>query len=134
MKQYLMVFLSEETDRVYAIQSLFALLLMPTLSFMHMSRFYSYSALSTVAFGILSYSFDEFNFLFALLLMYVILSCVQIIVHSGGALKPTDVDTLWVHVTCALFQPEVCFADTKKMEPASGTLSIPSNSFVKVGI
>ncbi|KAG2275365.1 hypothetical protein Bca52824_057920 [Brassica carinata] len=25
---------------------------------------------------------------------------------KGGALKPTDVETLWVHVTCAWFQPE----------------------------
>lgn len=51
---------------------------------------------------------------------------------SGGALKPTDVDTLWVHVTCAWFQPEVSFASDEKMEPALGILSIPSNSFVKV--
>lgn len=50
----------------------------------------------------------------------------------GGALKPTDVDTLWVHVTCAWFQPEVSFASDEKMEPALGILSIPSNSFVKV--
>jgi hypothetical protein len=51
---------------------------------------------------------------------------------SGGALKPTDVDTLWVHVTCAWFQPEVSFASDEKMEPALGILSIPSNFFVKV--
>lgn len=50
----------------------------------------------------------------------------------GGALKPTDVETLWVHVTCAWFQPEVSFASDEKMEPALGILSIPSNSFVKV--
>ncbi|CAJ1974389.1 unnamed protein product [Sphenostylis stenocarpa] len=52
---------------------------------------------------------------------------------KGGALKPTDVDTLWVHVTCAWFRPEVSFASDEKMEPALGILSIPSNSFVKVG-
>ncbi|KAJ0044707.1 hypothetical protein Pint_05025 [Pistacia integerrima] len=52
--------------------------------------------------------------------------------HLGGAVKPTDVDTLWVHVTCAWFQPEVSFASDEKMEPALGILSIPSNSFVKV--
>ncbi|KAE8077675.1 hypothetical protein FH972_016217 [Carpinus fangiana] len=49
-----------------------------------------------------------------------------------GALKPTDVDTLWVHVTCAWFRPEVSFASDEKMEPALGILSIPSNSFVKI--
>ncbi|MBA0629912.1 hypothetical protein Godav_002056 [Gossypium davidsonii] len=50
----------------------------------------------------------------------------------GGALKPTDIETLWVHVTCAWFQPEVSFASDEKMEPALGILSIPSDSFVKV--
>ncbi|XLT43793.1 hypothetical protein HN873_036397, partial [Arachis hypogaea] len=49
----------------------------------------------------------------------------------GGALKPTDIDTLWVHVTCAWFRPEVAFASDEKMEPALGILSIPSSSFVK---
>ncbi|OMO88385.1 hypothetical protein CCACVL1_08420 [Corchorus capsularis] len=51
---------------------------------------------------------------------------------KGGALKPTDVETLWVHVTCAWFQPEVSFASDETMEPALGILSIPSNSFVKI--
>ncbi|KAI3783570.1 hypothetical protein L1987_42654 [Smallanthus sonchifolius] len=51
---------------------------------------------------------------------------------KGGALKPTDVAPLWVHVTCAWFRPEVCFASDEKMEPALGILSIPSNSFVKI--
>ncbi|WZY85817.1 hypothetical protein YC2023_032201 [Brassica napus] len=51
---------------------------------------------------------------------------------DGGALKPTDVETLWVHVTCAWFQPEVCFASDEKMEPAVGILSIPSSNFVKL--
>ncbi|KDP22146.1 hypothetical protein JCGZ_25977 [Jatropha curcas] len=51
---------------------------------------------------------------------------------KGGALKPTDVETLWVHVTCAWFQPEVSFASDEKMEPAVGILSIPSNAFVKI--
>ena len=50
----------------------------------------------------------------------------------GGALKPTEIDSLWVHVTCAWFRPEVSFASDEKMEPALGILSIPSNSFVKV--
>ncbi|KVI07097.1 PWWP-like protein [Cynara cardunculus var. scolymus] len=51
---------------------------------------------------------------------------------QGGAMKPTDVEPLWVHVTCAWFRPEVCFASDEKMEPALGILSIPSNSFVKL--
>ncbi|KAG9133166.1 hypothetical protein Leryth_023421 [Lithospermum erythrorhizon] len=41
---------------------------------------------------------------------------------KGGALKPTDVQPLWVHVTCAWFQPEVSFASEEKMEPALGVL------------
>ncbi|XP_059634367.1 histone-lysine N-methyltransferase ATX4-like isoform X2 [Cornus florida] len=53
---------------------------------------------------------------------------------KGGALKPTDVDTLWVHVTCAWFRPEVAFLSDEKMEPATGLLRIPSNSFVKMCI
>ncbi|KAK9910191.1 hypothetical protein M0R45_034162 [Rubus argutus] len=44
---------------------------------------------------------------------------------KGGALKPTDVDTLWVHVSCAWFRPEVGFLNPEKMEPASGILRIP---------
>ncbi|MQL74881.1 hypothetical protein Taro_007253 [Colocasia esculenta] len=51
---------------------------------------------------------------------------------KGGALKPTDVDELWVHVTCAWFQPEVSFASDELMEPALGILNIPSQSFVKI--
>lgn len=51
---------------------------------------------------------------------------------KGGAMKPTDIAPLWVHITCAWFQPEVCFASDEKMEPAVGILRIPSNSFVKI--
>ncbi|PIA49006.1 hypothetical protein AQUCO_01300096v1 [Aquilegia coerulea] len=51
---------------------------------------------------------------------------------KGGALKPSDVDSLWVHITCAWFQPEVGFASDEKMEPAVGILRISSDSFVKV--
>ncbi|KAG2404331.1 Histone-lysine N-methyltransferase [Vigna angularis] len=29
----------------------------------------------------------------------------------GGALKPTDVEMLWVHVTCAWFRPQVVFQE-----------------------
>lgn len=50
----------------------------------------------------------------------------------GGALKPTDVDSLWVHVTCAWFRPEVTFSSEETMEPAIGILNIASESFKKV--
>ncbi|KAK7275362.1 hypothetical protein RIF29_16478 [Crotalaria pallida] len=50
---------------------------------------------------------------------------------KGGALKPTDVETLWVHVTCAWFKPEVAFQNPEAMEPALGILRIPPNTFVK---
>ncbi|KAL3524406.1 hypothetical protein ACH5RR_017240 [Cinchona calisaya] len=51
---------------------------------------------------------------------------------KGGAMKPSDLAPLWVHITCAWFQPEVCFASEEEMEPAIGILRIPSNSFVKI--
>ncbi|XP_010915647.1 histone-lysine N-methyltransferase ATX4 [Elaeis guineensis] len=50
---------------------------------------------------------------------------------KGGALKPTDVDSLWVHVTCAWFQPEVSFSSDETMEPAVGILNISPQSFTK---
>ncbi|GJZ24622.1 histone-lysine N-methyltransferase ATX3-like protein isoform X1 [Tanacetum coccineum] len=50
---------------------------------------------------------------------------------KGGALKPTDIDTLWVHVICAWFRPEVSFVSDEKMEPATGLLRIPPDSFLK---
>ncbi|XP_052191803.1 histone-lysine N-methyltransferase ATX3-like [Diospyros lotus] len=53
---------------------------------------------------------------------------------KGGALKPTDVDNMWVHVTCAWFRPEVAFLDFINMEPAVGILRISSSSFARVCI
>ncbi|KAI3408355.1 uncharacterized protein J3R85_020312 [Psidium guajava] len=50
---------------------------------------------------------------------------------EGGALKPTDIEPLWVHVTCAWFHPEVGFLNHEKMEPATGILRIPPTSFLK---
>ncbi|CAO2199578.1 unnamed protein product [Urochloa humidicola] len=50
---------------------------------------------------------------------------------KGGALKPTDIDGLWVHVTCAWFQPKVSFPVEETMEPAMGILSIPAEYFKK---
>ncbi|VVB06535.1 unnamed protein product [Arabis nemorensis] len=51
---------------------------------------------------------------------------------KGGALKPSDVEGLWVHVTCAWFRPEVGFLNHENMEPAIGLFRIPVNSFLKV--
>ncbi|CAN1293211.1 Histone-lysine N-methyltransferase ATX3 [Linum perenne] len=51
---------------------------------------------------------------------------------QGGALKPTDVDNLWVHITCAWFRPQVGFLNHEKMEPATGFFRIPSATFLKV--
>jgi len=56
------------------------------------------------------------------------------LIALGGALKPTDIDQLWVHVTCAWFQPKVSFPVDETMEPAMGILSIPSEYFKKVKI
>ncbi|GJN18195.1 hypothetical protein PR202_gb05332 [Eleusine coracana subsp. coracana] len=50
----------------------------------------------------------------------------------GGALKPTNVDDLWVHVTCAWFQPQVAFASDELMEPAVGILNIQPLVFMKM--
>ncbi|GER46357.1 histone-lysine N-methyltransferase ATX3 [Striga asiatica] len=44
---------------------------------------------------------------------------------------PTDLDDLWIHVTCAWFRPEVAFLHAEKMEPAVGLLKVPPNSFTK---
>uniref|UniRef100_A0A0E0C5H1 Histone-lysine N-methyltransferase n=1 Tax=Oryza meridionalis TaxID=40149 RepID=A0A0E0C5H1_9ORYZ len=51
---------------------------------------------------------------------------------KGGALKPTNVDNLWVHVTCAWFQPQVAFASDELMEPAIGILNITPLLFMKM--
>ncbi|KAK6918220.1 hypothetical protein RJ641_016642, partial [Dillenia turbinata] len=44
---------------------------------------------------------------------------------------PTDIDGLWIHVTCAWFRPEVGFSNEKTMEPAVGIMRIPPSSFAK---
>uniref|UniRef100_A0A1J3CX27 Histone-lysine N-methyltransferase ATX3 n=1 Tax=Noccaea caerulescens TaxID=107243 RepID=A0A1J3CX27_NOCCA len=51
---------------------------------------------------------------------------------KGGALKPSDIEGLWVHVTCAWFRPEVGFLNHENMEPAVGLFKIPAISFLKV--
>ncbi|KAG8375981.1 hypothetical protein BUALT_Bualt09G0015600 [Buddleja alternifolia] len=37
----------------------------------------------------------------------------------GGAMKPTT-DGRWAHLACAIWIPETCLTDTKKMEPIDG--------------
>eukprot|EP00249_Psilotum_nudum_P020055 c27540_g1_i1 orf=387-5525(-) len=43
---------------------------------------------------------------------------------KGGALKPSTIHGLWVHVTCAWFIREVSFKCALKMEPADGLTKI----------
>ncbi|PWA83093.1 methyltransferase [Artemisia annua] len=38
---------------------------------------------------------------------------------TGGAMKPTT-DGRWAHLACAMWIPETCLADIKKMEPVDG--------------
>ena len=47
------------------------------------------------------------------------------------ALKRTA-DNNWVHVTCAVYTPEVKFGNAKAMEPAEGIPSIPRSKYEEV--
>ncbi|KAK7904700.1 hypothetical protein WMY93_017307 [Mugilogobius chulae] len=46
---------------------------------------------------------------------------------NGGAMKPTRSGTKWVHVSCALWIPEVSIGNPEKMEPITNVSHIPSN-------
>ncbi|XP_026864142.2 protein Jade-1 isoform X2 [Electrophorus electricus] len=45
----------------------------------------------------------------------------------GGALKPTRSGTKWIHVSCALWIPEVSFGCPEKMEPITKVSHIPAS-------
>ncbi|XP_072313805.1 protein Jade-1 [Eucyclogobius newberryi] len=56
-----------------------------------------------------------------------ILPKCQLCPKNGGAMKPTRSGTKWVHVSCALWIPEVSIGNPEKMEPITNVSHIPSN-------
>ncbi|XP_077586727.1 protein Jade-1 isoform X1 [Stigmatopora nigra] len=51
----------------------------------------------------------------------------QLCPKKGGAMKPTRSGTKWVHVSCALWIPEVSIGNPEKMEPITNVSHIPGN-------
>ncbi|XP_068608569.1 protein Jade-1 isoform X2 [Brachionichthys hirsutus] len=61
-----------------------------------------------------------------------ILPKCQLCPKKGGAMKPTRSGTKWVHVSCALWVPEVSIGNPEKMEPITNVSQIPSNRWALV--
>ncbi|XP_071411681.1 protein Jade-1 isoform X2 [Pithys albifrons albifrons] len=51
---------------------------------------------------------------------------------KGGAMKPTRSGTKWMHVSCALWIPEVSIGSPEKMEPITKVSHIPSSRWALV--
>ncbi|XP_028657499.1 protein Jade-1 [Erpetoichthys calabaricus] len=51
---------------------------------------------------------------------------------KGGAMKPTPSGTKWVHVSCALWIPEVSIGSPEKMEPITKVSHIPSSRWALI--
>eukprot|EP00066_Takifugu_rubripes_P029221 XP_011618487.1 PREDICTED: protein Jade-1 [Takifugu rubripes] len=61
-----------------------------------------------------------------------ILPKCQLCPKKGGAMKPTRSGTKWVHVSCALWIPEVSIGNPEKMEPITNVSQIPSNRWALI--
>lgn len=61
-----------------------------------------------------------------------ILPKCQLCPKQGGAMKPTRSGTKWVHVSCALWIPEVSIGNPEKMEPITNVSQIPSNRWALI--
>ncbi|XP_055011554.1 protein Jade-1 [Boleophthalmus pectinirostris] len=61
-----------------------------------------------------------------------ILPKCQLCPKNGGAMKPTRSGTKWVHVSCALWIPEVSIGNPEKMEPITNVSHIPSNRWALI--
>uniref|UniRef100_A0A1A7XS90 Protein Jade-1 n=2 Tax=Iconisemion striatum TaxID=60296 RepID=A0A1A7XS90_9TELE len=61
-----------------------------------------------------------------------ILPKCQLCPKKGGAMKPTRSGTKWVHVSCALWIPEVSIGSPEKMEPITNISHIPTNRWALI--
>ncbi|KAI3367392.1 hypothetical protein L3Q82_026253 [Scortum barcoo] len=61
-----------------------------------------------------------------------ILPKCQLCPKKGGAMKPTRSGTKWIHVSCALWIPEVSIGNPEKMEPITNVSQIPSNRWALI--
>ncbi|KAM6969439.1 protein Jade-1 isoform 1-T2 [Tautogolabrus adspersus] len=61
-----------------------------------------------------------------------ILPKCQLCPKKGGAMKPTRSGTKWVHVSCALWIPEVSIGNPEKMEPITNVSQIPGNRWALI--